>query len=579
MTRWRALLLTALVSAAFLLTAGAPGRPARAEEAKTWIEVSADTVLPGQPVIVSFFVPEDGMCDIDLLDENGALLAKVAENRAVTAGYNAFYWNGTSQGWAVSEGERTLRLVMNGVSAETAVTIGKMTPTLLSVSPDRETVTVGKRVTVSFWATDAGMLTVTAGEGDLLLEAEAATGEGTVAFDCPLAPGEWQVELILTSENGMVSEPAGFTLTVEKAAVGFTPVSAGEGLEGGYTLDAWTAPMDLSDEEAVWKALTIPVTVLDDGRERAQVRQVVLRKEPRADSDGVGMVTMGSQGVRVLERGEEWSKIQCYSSSFHDSPILNWNALVTGWVETKLLKEITPNQEMGFVVDKLTQRLYVFQDGKLYSTLLISTGIANAKQPFNETRSGEFLLVSRVGGFYSDNMFCPRALRFNDGDLLHEVPYVERDGKKIYGSTEPKLGSKASHGCIRVQRKKNPEGLNMEWIFNHYRENTKILIWEDWQGRQIPVPEDDAVFWCHPTKKEYYHCSDHCPMMNTKNPQAISYGELSAEDSKLKACPACGPVPKKSELLEINATYAAGGDHDPVLTEARKDCPKKLKER
>ena len=123
MTRWRALLLTALVSAAFLLTAGAPGRPARAEEAKTWIEVSADTVLPGQPVIVSFFVPEDGMCDIDLLDENGALLAKVAENRAVTAGYNAFYWNGTSQGWAVSEGERTLRLVMNGVSAETAVTV------------------------------------------------------------------------------------------------------------------------------------------------------------------------------------------------------------------------------------------------------------------------------------------------------------------------------------------------------------------------------------------------------------------------------------------------------------------------
>ena len=579
MTRWRALLLTALVSAAFLLTAGAPGRPARAEEAKTWIEVSADTVLPGQPVIVSFFVPEDGMCDIDLLDENGALLAKVAENRAVTAGYNAFYWNGTSQGWAVSEGERTLRLVMNGVSAETAVTIGKMTPTLLSVSPDRETVTVGKRVTVSFWATDAGMLTVTAGEGDLLLEAEAATGEGTVAFDCPLAPGEWQVELILTSENGMVSEPAGFTLTVEKAAVGFTPVSAGEGLEGGYTLDAWTAPMDLSDEEAVWKALTVPVTVLDDGRERAQVRQVVLRKEPRADSDGVGTVTLGSQGVRVLERGEEWSKIQCYSSSFHDSPILNWNALVTGWVETKLLKEITPNQEMGFVVDKLTQRLYVFQDGKLYSTLLISTGIANAKQPFNETRSGEFLLVSRVGGFYSDNMFCPRALRFNDGDLLHEVPYVERDGKKIYGGTEPKLGSKASHGCIRVQRKKNPEGLNMEWIFNHYRENTKILIWEDWQGRQIPVPEDDAVFWCHPTKKEYYHCSDHCPMMNSKKPQQITYGELSAEGSKLKACPACGPVPKKSALLEINAAYAAGGDHDPVLTEARKDCPKKLKER
>ena len=578
MTRLRALLLTALMLAA-LVPVAAPGRPARAEEAETRIEVSADTVLPGQSVIIYLTVPEDGECDIELLDGSGTVVAKVAENRAVTAGYNALYWNGTWQGRAVAEGERTLRLVMNGRTAETAVTIGAMAPCLLSVTADRETVTVGKRVSVSFWATEDGMLTVRAGEGDVLLETPVAAGDGTAAFDCPLAPGVWPVELVLTREDGTSSEPVSFTVTVEKAASGFTPVSAGDGLEGGYTLDAWTVPMDITDEEAVWQALTATVTVLDDGKERAQVRQVVLRKEPRADSDGVGTVTLASQGVRVLERGEEWSKIQSYSSSFHDSPILNWNALVTGWVETRLLKEITPNQEMGFVVDKLTQRLYVFREGKLYSTLLVSTGLTNKKQPYNETRSGEFLLVSRVGGFYSDNMFCPRALRFNDGDLLHEVPYVERDGKKIYGGTESKLGTKASHGCIRVQRKKNPEGLNMEWVFNRYRENTKILIWEDWQGRQIPVPEDDAVFWCHPTKKEYYHCSDHCPMMNSKKPQQISYGELSAEGSKLKACPACGPVPKKDALLEINAAYAAGGDHDPVLTEARKDCPKKLKER
>jgi len=579
MTKLRALLLTALLLAA-LVPVAAPGRPARAEETETWIAVSADPVLPGQSVIISFSVPEDGRCDIELLDGNGAVVAKVAEDRAVSAGYNALYWNGTWQGRAVTEGERTLRLVMNGKTAETAVTIGEMVPLLLSVTADRETVSVGKRVSVSFWATEGGRLTVSAGEGGVLLETPVAAGEGTAAFDCSLAPGDWPVELVLTREDGTASEPVSFMLTVEKAGTGFTPVSAGGGLEGGYALDAWTVPMEITDEEAVWQALTATVTVLDDGKERAQVRQTVLRKEPRADSDGVGTVTMGSQGVRVLEKGEEWSKIQCYSSSFHDSPILNWNALVTGWVETRLLKEITPNQEMGFVVDKLTQRLYVFREGKLYSTLLISTGIANAKQPFNETRSGEFLLVSRVGGFYSDNMFCPRALRFNDGDLLHEVPYVERDdGRKIYSGTEPKLGSKASHGCIRVQRKKNPEGLNMEWIFNHYRENTKILIWEDWQGRQIPVPDDEAVFWCHPTQKEYYHCSDHCPMMNTKKPQQISYDELSAEGSKLKACPACGPVPKKSALLEINAAYAAGGDHDPVLTEARKDCPKKLKER
>ena len=573
--------LWALLLAALLLAGNLPGAPAQAETPETSIAVSGDKVLPGQSVIISLNVPEEGVCNIELLDADGSLLARVAENRPVTAGYNAFYWNGTSQGRAVPEGSWTLRLTMKGYTAETAVEIGRMMPFLISAAPDRDTVTVGKQVTVSFWATEAGTLILTAGEGNSMIrhEVPVAQGEGTVSFDTVLPPGTWPVEMILTREDGTASEPVNFNLTVEKAATAFTPVSPGNGMEGAYTLDGWTVPMDIADEDAVWQALTATVTVLDDGKDKAQVRQVILRKEPRTDSDGIGTVTLASQGVRVLEKREDWTKIECYSSSFHDSPILNWNTLVQGWVETKLLKEIRPNQSMGLVADKLTQRLYVFVEGKLYSTLLISTGLTNKKQPFNETRSGEYLIVSRVGGFYSDNMYCPRALRFNDGDLLHEVPYVLRNGNKIYSGIEPKLGTKASHGCIRVQRKANPEGVNQEWLFANCPVNTKILIWEDWQGRQIRVPEDDEIFWRHPSKGEYYHCSDHCPMLGSKTPQEITYGELSAEDSELKACPACGPVPKKSELLEINALYAEGGDHDPVLTEARKDCPKKLKGR
>ena len=576
MRRLRILLLAALLAALCL-----PGMPAGAEKPEMRIAVSGEEVLPGQSVIVYLTVPEDGTCDVDLTDEDGNPVAGVVEERQVRAGENALYWNGTWQGRAVPEGTWTMRLTMNGLTAETRVRIGRMIPALISPAPDRSTVNVGKQVTVSFWATESGTLTLTAGEGEerIRLEFPVEKGEGSAAFHAALSPGTYELELTLVREDGTASLPVRFSLTVEKPANGFTPVSAGNGLEGGYDLDGWTVPMDITDEEAVWQALTAPVTVLDDGKDRAQVRQTVVRKEPRADSDGIGTVTLASQGVRVLERGEEWTKIECYSSSFHDSPILNWNALVQGYVETKLLKEIQPDPTIGLVVDKLTQRLYVFRDGELYSTLLVSTGLANAKQPYNETRSGEYLLVSRVGGFYSDNMYCPRALRFNDGDLLHEVPYVERDGKIIYSGTEPKLGTKASHGCVRVQRASNPEGLNQAWLFSHYKENIKILIWEDWQGRQIPIPADDTVFWRNPKKEDYYHCSDHCSLLNTKYPQAITYGELSAEESRLKACPACGPVPKKSELLEINANYAPGGDHNPVLTEARKDCPKKLKER
>ena len=63
-----------------------------------------------------------------------------------------------------------------------------------------------------------------------------------------------------------------------------------------------------------------------------------------------------------------------------------------------------------------------------------------------------------------------------------------------------------------------------------------------------------------------------------RNPGTITYGELCGETgTKLKACPACTPVQKRSELEEINARYAEGGDHDPDMTEALQSCPRKIR--
>ena len=580
MKRWRVLLLAALLCAVLLpANRSISGGHARAEEPEMQIAVSGGEVLPGQAVIVWFIVPESGLCSITVTDAAGNSVAAVAVDRPAEQGYNSLYWNGTWEGVAVEQGEWIMRLEMNGRTAETPVRIGRMIPFLISPALEEDRVTVGKRTAVSFWATEAGEVTLTAGgEGHRLEEKfSAEAGENLVSFEAALPPGNHPVTIVLRREDGMASSPAELSLTVEDSPVPFTP--AGEGYGEDYTLNAWTVPMDITDEDAVWQALTAPVTVLDDGKDKAQVRQVVLRREPAGDSEGVGTVTLASQGVHVLEKGAEWSKIECYSSSFHDSPILNWNTLVQGWIETKYLKTVIPNQEMGLVVDKLTQRMYIFREGGLYSTLLVSTGLANAKQPYNETRSGEFLLVSKVGGFYSDNMYCPRALRFNDGDLLHEVPYIEKNGIVDYSLTEPKLGTRASHGCIRVQRKLNPDGLSQAWLYDNYRMNTKILIWEDWQGRQIPVPEDGETFWYNARRNDYYHSADNCRLMGTRTPQQIGYAELSERGQKLKACPACGPVMKKEKLLEFNALYAPGGDHDPVMTAARADCPKKRKGR
>ena len=573
-----------------------------ADSSELSVAVSPEEIRPGRPCVVAINAPADGTCSIYLQDGNGEKVCSVAENRTVTAGYNALYWNGTDAGLPAPVGRWTMTAEMNGERAEAEVLIGEMIPSLISPKLEAETVEEGDPVLLSFFATEAGTLMLQeAGMAEPILWENLSAGQGEVSFLAEMTVGTHMLTLTLAGEDGTLSEPAELALGVlekkdpnaiptpeplpeylkEKSENGFTPLHLSTRQGEDETLNYWTVPMDITDEEAVWKALIAPITVVDNGKKNAEKTQVIIRSQPSEESDGIGMVTCISQGVHVLETGEEWSLIECHSSSFHDSPILNWNTFVQGYVPTAYLKTVLPNQQMGFVVDKLTQRLYVFQEGRLFSTLLISTGTANAKQPYNETRSGEFLLVSKVGEFSSDNLKCAMALRFNDGDLLHEVPYIASQGGRYrdYSINEPKLGTKASHGCIRVQRQASPEGANQKWIWNNYKKNTKIIIWEDWQGRQVPIPKADTVLYCVKKKNGNYHTTDRCTQIKgKKSVVTLTYGELDEEENrKMKPCPLCNAPAREESIRELNEMYAEGGDHDPVLTEARKKCPRKLK--
>ncbi len=332
----------------------------------------------------------------------------------------------------------------------------------------------------------------------------------------------------------------------------------------------WGTPMDITDEDAVWTMLTAPFTYID----ASYKGQTKVYTEPDEDSRTVAVITGTSQGVRVIETREDgWSLIELYSSTFHDNSIKAWNMLVQGYVKTSKLKTKTLDKKYHIVVDKLTQRLYLFSEGKLLSTLLVSTGLANAKQPYNETRSGEFLYISATGGFKSDNMVCPMGMKFNDGDLLHEVPYIQRyeGASKIYSATEPDLGTRASHGCIRVQRKKTPEGINMKWIWDNRKQLGRIVIWEDWQGRQIPYPADDTLLYYNASGGTYYHKADNCSSAKSGvDFTAFTYAELdTGAFAKLEYCPYCAPALRRAEIDKINQEHAFGGDHDPILTQAR----------
>ena len=305
----------------------------------------------------------------------------------------------------------------------------------------------------------------------------------------------------------------------------------------------WTTKMDITDEETVWKMLMAPVTVIKGN----QKEQIFLLDAPGGNR--IGEITCDSQSVHVLSEDQNgWTLIETYSSSFHDSKTKAYNALLQGYVKTELLETVDPADEIGLVVDKLTQRMYVFQDGKMITELRISTGLPNERQPYNETRTGEFFLVSRVGDFKSDNLVCEKGIRFNDGDLMHTVPYIQYSSGKDYSFCENVLGERASHGCIRVQRKRTPESINMTWLWNNYEKDTKLVIWEDWAGREYPEVAPETQVYYQPGKGKTYHKAENCYSVNQDlwPLTAISYGQLwDAEFESLTDCVWCNPPEKR----------------------------------
>ena len=608
------------------------------------IDAPDAVIRPGKAATISFTAPQTGVAEILLKDMQGQTISVVVEDFAAVQGFNSLWWNGTYQGAPAPQGDYQLVVNLNGATAAAPVTVGANAPYLTSIDVSSTAVTPAVAVTVDFYASTDGTLTVGLLQGESHLEmATVPVTEGQQSYvwqtdlytQIGLADGSAALTLMLTdgedfnsNEEHIAVTLSGFvaaepTMEVIPEAVEATPEPAvepadaveeavveeiveaiifdgdgnivedepeateevtaentvftpalGSPYQPDEPLNYWNMPMDITDEAAVWEVLMQPMTILYSNVDRAERTQTVLRAEPSDDSEAVGVVTRMNQGVHVLETLDNgWSLIEAYSSSFYGGNVKRWNLLVQGYVKTKELKVVEPQQEYGFVVDKLTQRLYMFKEGKLFTTLLVSTGLVNEEQPFNETRSGEFLLTSPVGDFPSGNMTCDMGIRFNNGDLLHEVPHkINADGTRNYGYTEPSLGSKASHGCIRVQRRKTPEGINMTWIWNNRIRNTKLLIWEDWQGRQMDIPEDDFLLYYNPDGGSYYHSSSFCYMAPKRTFEPFTYGQLEEEGfAKLKRCTYCAPVFRRAEIEERNAEYAPGGDHNAVLTRVQQE--------
>lgn len=473
------------------------------------------------------------------------------------------------------------------------MSIAAETSALSAVLADHSELTPGDSWFVEFTAAADGEITLTLlgedGAEDIIVASQQAqAGRGRIDWDGTLPDGgnapAGSARLMLTLTSGgekslhmvtldILDPEAGETEEVdEPEAVASEPaIVVSEKKPVPTAANYWEMnpdDYDLTDpdhQQAIWDIMMQDITVLDKGQREHVYPTYEAGAALRPRTNIAGELHGSSQGVNVIEDdtdGDGYVKIQAYSNdgtAIESSHVIAQAAqLIEGYVKKSLLKTVTPSDKYALLIDKLTQTLYIFEDGAIIGELKVSTGFNTAAQPYNETPSGEYLTVSWVGQFVSGNMYCDMAIRINGGTLLHEVPHkIGTDGvTRYYENFEKYLGQKASHGCIRIQRAENTQGQNMEWLWDNLEKNTKVLIWED-KGREMPPPEmpdDDTPLYYNPNNGKNYHLDEYCPGVKDRFlplTGGFTYGDLDEDEyKKLTPCASCGAPDRKETILE-----------------------------
>ena len=548
--------------------------------------VCPDLIRPGKTERISFTVPAAGEIRLEVCDGSGNSVAIIRENMTAAEGTNHLTWDGlNAKGEPLPAGEYYFSLQMSGEKLNQPFSIGAESPQILAFSALEEIYT-GDVWHLTIETNMAGTLTLRVrladGEWHTFLEESAPAGESTHAWDGivegeRIPGGSYAVQLKLTDETGFSGTTQQLFLDV---AVPVTPspvptatpaptphivVPSAVTTKEEEGLNYWTLPMGEMDEEAIWEVMMQPMVIIDGD----QKTQYLLRKEPNDStkrSNVVGEITRASQGVHVLETLDNgWSLVEAYNSSYGDTynkkghhGFGNTDDLIRGYIKTSALKTVEPRTDYGLLIDKLEQKMYIFSEGKCIGTLLISTGLNNSQQAWNETPAGEFFMISRAGGFAAGNLYCAYGMRVNDGTLIHEVPYIGTEktpvSERDYSIEAAKLGKKASHGCIRVQRATNEQGQNIKWLWDNIKLYTKVLIWDD-TGRYLTYPDDATPLYYNPNGGKNYHEDQYCSGVKERYLPLteFSYAELdSGIYADLTPCKTCARIMRKSEIDAIN---------------------------
>ncbi|MBR5109384.1 MAG: L,D-transpeptidase family protein [Clostridia bacterium] len=540
--------------------------------------VAPDVIYPGKVERVSFYSPLTGKGVLILKDSDGQAAVTIRDSIAVSEGENHLTWDGMdTDGEPIAAGDYSLSISISEREVSRPVRIGQPSPRILNIAAD-DSAECGGDWAFAVTANEEGTLSLRvrdeSGAWQEAMAAPVQAGETELQWNCSvggafLGSGVYTLQFVLTNGEGFSSTARQMQLTLIYTAASAQKMPARTILPTANTPkenenNYWTYPIGDLNEAALWEIMMQPMTVID-GNQTLVYR---LRKTPddsQKKDNVVGEITYASQGVHVLETLDNgWTLVEAYNSSYGPDCASRrgygvTDDLIQGYVKTSLLRTVTPKTDYALLIDKLNQTLYIFSEGKCIGTLLVSTGLNNATQSWNETPSGEYVMISKMGGFPAGNLWCAYGMRINGGCAIHEVPYIGNNdtepSRRDYSSTLKFLGRKASHGCIRVQKAANENGQNIKWLWDHITKNTKVLIWDD-TGRIRPYPvADDYELYYNPVGGKYYHENQYCPGVRDRYLPLtpFTYGELEEGDfAKLTPCSKCTTLLRKSQIDAMN---------------------------
>ncbi|NLO97468.1 MAG: L,D-transpeptidase family protein [Peptococcaceae bacterium] len=169
-----------------------------------------------------------------------------------------------------------------------------------------------------------------------------------------------------------------------------------------------------------------------------------------------------SQDTKIADKSTENSTDQESTENSDNNPTAQEkaNTAVTGGSEPQL------ESEYSIEVIVKDQKVLVYKQGNLIKEFIASTGINNS------TPTGDFTIQNRGEWFFSEKyqQGAKYWVSFKDWGvyLFHSLP-MDRQ-QNIIPEEAAKLGSPASHGCVRLQLE------DAKWIYDNIPQGTKVHI-------------------------------------------------------------------------------------------------------